>query len=266
MNNRGERMTFQSLSQKCKDIIAKYPEAQIGVAIIDGTQSFFYKETSVFRAASVIKIPILLASYLTLSDKLDETAIVPEHLVVEGAGVIPFLSGKLPFTYRNLMELMIIVSDNTASNALLHANGMNVVNELMKRIGCANSKIERYFMDENAVLKGLDNKTTPKDMVLMLQQIGEDGGFLRDEYKEDALRILKNQQFEEMLPAYTLNEEIHYYHKTGGLVGVDHDVAIIQYKKKKLYAAVLTQGWQDGFTGKKCIAEIGKEISDYLTL
>ncbi|MGG0658751.1 serine hydrolase [Rummeliibacillus pycnus] len=257
-------MTFQKLASSCQEIVASYPNAQIGVAILDGEQSFYFKEDTVFRSASIIKIPILLSSYLNFEDKLDDIAIIPERLIVEGAGVIPFLTGKLPFTYRNLMELMIIVSDNTASNALLYRNSMDTVNQLMKDMGCHTSKIERYFMDEEAVLKGLDNTTTAKEMVIMLQQIGESGGILDEEQKTDALRILGNQQSEEMLPAYTFDEEIHYYHKTGGLTGVDHDVAIIEYQEKKIYVAVLTQDWEDGFTGKKCIAEIGKVIVDYL--
>ncbi|WP_397538398.1 serine hydrolase [Rummeliibacillus pycnus] len=257
-------MTFQKLVSQCHEIIATYPNVQMGIAIIDGAQSFYHQEKAVFRAASTIKIPILLASYLYLSSKIDDIAVIHDRLIVEGAGVIPFLTGKLPFTYRNLMELMIIVSDNTASNALLHANTMEKVNQLMKYIGCEESKIERFFMDENAVIKGLDNSTTAKDMILMLQQIGESNSILNNEQRKDARRILGNQQFEDMLPAYTFDEEIRYYHKTGGLTGVDHDVAIIEYQDKKIYAAVLTQGWEDGFTGKKCIAEIGKVIADYL--
>lgn len=257
-------MPFQQLVVECQKIINNYRDYQVSVAIVDGEQSFFYKEDQLFRAASTIKIPILLTSYLNLVDQLDNVATIPEELIVEGAGVIPFLTGKLPFTYRNLMELMIIVSDNTASNALLHHNSMHQVNRFMQKIGCKDSKIERYFMDEVAVRNGLDNYTTAKDMILMLQQIGERGGVLNNSQRSDALRILGNQQFEEMLPAYTFDEEIHYYHKTGGLIGVDHDVAMINYRQKTLYVAVLTQGWNDGFTGKKCIAEIGKVIVDYL--
>ncbi|WP_299513932.1 serine hydrolase [uncultured Rummeliibacillus sp.] len=257
-------MLFSQLAVECQKIINSYQDYQVSVAIIDGEQSFLYKENQLFRAASTIKIPILLASYLNLNDRLDTVATIPEELIVEGAGVIPFITGKLPFTYRNLMELMIIVSDNTASNALLHSNSMHHVNHLMQKIGCKGSKIERYFMDESAVQNGFDNYTTAKDMILMLQQIGEPGGVLNDSQRSDALRILENQQFEDMLPAYTFDEEIRYYHKTGGLTGVDHDVAIINYRQKKLYVAVLTQGWNDGFTGKKCIAEIGKVIVDYL--
>lgn len=257
-------MSFHELELQCQKIINNYQQSQIGIAIVDEEQSFYFQENQVFRAASTIKIPILLTTYINLVDRLDNVATVPDQLIVEGAGVIPFLTGKLPFTYRNLIELMIIVSDNTASNALLHINTITKVNQLIQDIGCKSSKIERYFMDEIAVQNGLDNYTTPKDMIRMLQQIGEQGGILSDMARSDALRILSNQQFEDMLPAYTFDEEIHYYHKTGGLIGVDHDVAIIKYRQKKLYVAVLTQGWKDGFTGKKCIAEIGKAIVDYL--
>jgi len=257
-------MTFQQLVVKCNEIIGKYKNAQIGIAIVDGEQSFYHQEKAVFRAASIIKIPILLASYLNCSNKLDTVTAIPEELIVEGAGVIPFLTGKLLFTYHNLMELMIIVSDNTASNALLKESSMEMVNQLMQDIGCENSEIQRYFMDENAVLKGLDNITTAKDMIMILKQIGEKNSVLNEEQQIDAFRIMGNQQFEDMLPAYTFNEEIHYYHKTGGLTGVDHDVAIIKYHEKQLYVAVLSQGWADGFTGKKCIAEIGNAIVEYI--
>lgn len=257
-------MTFQQLATQCHEIIGQYKDAKIGIAILDGKHTFYHQEKAIFRAASVMKIPILLTSYLTLSKALDTVAVLPEELIVEGAGVIPFLTGNLPFTYRNLMELMIIVSDNTASNALLEAISMEKVNQFMQDIGCEDSKIQRYFMDENAVLKGLDNVTTAKDMIMILQQIGEKNNFLNEKQQIDALRIMGNQQFQEMLPSYTFDEEIHYYHKTGGLTGVDHDVAIIQYHEKQLYAVVLSQGWEDGFTGKKCIAEIGKAIAEYI--
>ncbi|MGX9134487.1 serine hydrolase [Rummeliibacillus sp. JY-2-4R] len=259
-------MSFHKLVSNCREIIANYQNVQIGIAIMDENenQTFYHQEELVFRAASTIKIPIMLSCYINMAQKLDDIATIPNYVRVEGAGVIPFLSGNLPYTYRNLMELMIIVSDNTAANVLLLENSMVKVNKLLMKIGCGNSKIERLFMDEAAYEKGFDNTTTAKDMVKILQQFGEYSEVLNQNQRAEALQILSNQQLGEMLNAYTVDDEVNYFHKTGNLTGINHDIGIIKYRDKLLYVAVLTQYEQDNFTGKKCIADIGKAITYYL--
>lgn len=80
-----------------------------------------YQENRPFPAASTIKLYILWELYRQVdegSKKIDEIIRLPEKSKVGGCGVLSSLRTDLPLTLRDLGVLMIIVSDNTATNLL----------------------------------------------------------------------------------------------------------------------------------------------------
>lgn len=82
---------------------------------------------------------------------LSETISVPADAVVGGSGVLQTLSENVSMTLFDVMTLMIIVSDNTASNLALERVGLDNVNRLCGNLGSYDTKIQRYFMDIKAV-------------------------------------------------------------------------------------------------------------------
>lgn len=190
---------------------------------------------------------------------------IDHHMRVGGSGVIRYLSNGYIGSIQNMLELMIIISDNTATNVLLDRLQLDKVNTFLKSVHCKETEVERKLMDEKAKAAGLDNYTSARDMVLLLKLIFEDNHLFSQNSRLHMLKILGNQQFAHKLPLYL--EEKHgvkFYHKTGELNGVEHDAAIVECKGRTLYAAVLSEDMHPNAKGQQHIAAIGRLLIEYM--
>lgn len=220
------------------------------------------------KSASVAKLFILATAFRQVEMQafaLDELVYIDKESMVGGSGIINCLTDTPAYSHRNLLELMIIVSDNTASNILLDIIGIENVNGFAKQIGCRHSRLERKFMDQDAQIDGFENYTSAQDMILLLELFSKGSDFFTVTSRHQMLNILFNQQFKDKLPKRVMeDEQVTFFHKTGELPGVEHDVAIIKYEDKTIEAAVLSEGWETNGPGQKYIAEIGRLLIDYI--
>jgi beta-lactamase class A len=220
------------------------------------------------KAASLIKVPILMEAYRQIeSNDLhpDTLVYIGENMRVGGCGVISYTSNGHIGSIQNMLELMIIVSDNTATNVLLDKLHIDKVNKLTGSIGCKDTVIERSLMDQQAQAAGLDNYTSAQDMVLLLETIYENSDLFNRESRAEMLKILGNQQFNHKLPLYAEEKDgMRFYHKTGELEGVEHDAAIIEAGERKLYAAVMSENMYPNAVGQQHISSIGRLLIAYL--
>ena len=183
-----------------------------------------------FQAASIIKIGImncLLEGAQRHLWCLDETtAAIPAEEVVGGAGVLHELNRGHRFSLRELCRLMMVVSDNTASNALVRQIGMGNLNEFFSTHGYQAS-MQRFFM--SPVVNARDNRMTALSAAQMLRDIYCES-YLSPENREFAQGCLRRQQYREKLPLH-LDERVVVGHKTGELDGVRHDAAVVESKE-----------------------------------
>lgn len=227
-----------------------------------------YNEGKKQKAASVAKLFILTEAFRQVergSLNLNETVAIDRNDIVGGSGVIGYLTNPPPLRCHHLLELMMIVSDNTASNILLDKVGMENINVFVKQIGCQQSSINRHFMDTTAQAEGYENYTSAQDMVCLLNLYTKENSYLTEISRQHILTILSHQQLQDKLPKYANeNDQVVFFHKTGELQGVEHDVAIIKSNHGMIKAAILTEGWKINGSGQAYIAEIGKLLIRYL--
>ena len=164
-----------------------------------------------------------------------------------------------------MLELMIIVSDNTATNVLLDKLHIDKVNALIQSIGCTETIVERRLMDREGQAAGLDNYTSAKDMVLLLKSINENNDLFNRQSQLHMLDILGNQQFTYKLPLYGEEKDgVRFFHKTGELEGVEHDAAVMKANGRTIYAAVLAENMYPNAEGQRLISEIGRLLIAYI--
>lgn len=178
-------------------------------------------------AASTIKVPILAAALREVAAgriALDQRITVPAQRV-GGSGVLQAIPGVQELTVADLLTLMIIVSDNAATNIVIDLLGMDAVNSFCEELGLTATVLRRVMMDLDARSRGRENTTSALDQANLLAALGW-GDVLDDELRAYALRSLRQQQFNEGLPAL-LPDEAVIAHKTGELAGVRHDVGIL---------------------------------------
>ncbi|WP_051541858.1 serine hydrolase [Clostridium lundense] len=226
-----------------------------------------YNEDVVFPAASIIKLSILLELFKKVDNgdiNLQERVVLKESEKVDGFGVLKELDCDVNLTIKDLATLMIILSDNVATNKLIHILDMESINNTIKELGMKDTVLGRKMMDGEAKKKGLDNYTSAKDTLIMLEAYLNYSNVIKLSAKnrETILDILKKQQCNNKLPLL-MPKDISFGHKTGDLPGVEHDAGIIFSKIGQIIIIVLTKDLEKNTYGVQLNNNIGKIVAEY---
>ena len=206
---------------------------------VPGKAGFYYKnlktgetigfnENEPFIAASVIKIPILIEVLRQIEEgklKEDDLVEVKEQDKMPSCGALTYMHDGLKVTVKDLYTLMIIHSDNTATNMLIRIAGIDNINNTIKELGCRATKLNRLLFDEEEQRKGKENYITPYEMGYLLEKAYKKE-LISPSISQEMLRVLKLQRINHKIP-YLLPDDLVVGHKTGEDQGITHDVGII---------------------------------------
>ena len=188
----------------------------------------------VFPAASVVKVPILLEALRQVQVgtlKLETRIPMPALEQVGGSGVLMAFQPGLAPTLQDYLTMMIVVSDNTATNMCLDAvGGSDAVNSSLKNWGCSSTTVVGKLMltddRKNAEqLAGKRAEVSPLESVMLLEKLFK-GEILNSQYTKLALEIFEAQQYTEILARY-LPDGTKTATKSGQIIGVRNDVGIV---------------------------------------
>ena len=180
-------------------------------------------------SASMIKL-LVASAFLRGVDRgtyaLDDSYTLQYEDIVGGTGSLGGRGAGAAVTYRELIELMISQSDNTATNALLSTMGFDAVNAEAKKLKLKATSLNRRMMDEQARTEGRENYTCANDLALLLRMVYEER--VPSEEGSSLLRgALEGQQDEGGIRS-GLPGEVIFAHKTGALDVVYHDGGIVE--------------------------------------
>lgn len=183
-------------------------------------ETYTHNATQTMRAASLIKLPLLAQALTKVARgqlELNQKLILKAEDQVGGAGILHTLNSGLELSLRDLLTLMIIVSDNTATNLVIDFLGLDEANSFIQNLGLSQTKlVGRLQLPEekqNAAQRhGERNATCAADILgLLLRLEGRD--LLPDDLTAVALSILKKQQFTEAMARYLpTDSELHNPH------------------------------------------------------
>jgi beta-lactamase class A len=196
------------------------------------------------RTASTIKLPILCALESLVAAghvKWDERIILKAEDKVSGSGVLASLEDHTELTVRNLAILMIVLSDNTATNLILDRIGADAVNDYLDTIGLVKTRVNRKVRGDGTKLAapsgwskaGLleDNQrfglgvSTPREMVRLLELL-DDGKIVGPDASKDIIGMLKMQQDNSGIRRHT-PDDMPVANKSGALDALRSDVGIV---------------------------------------
>lgn len=178
-------------------------------------------------AASVIKLPILAEAFRQARDGLlsmDEIFSIRPEQKMPSCGALAYMHDGLLVTLRDLCVLMIILSDNTATNLLIDRLGIDNVNAFLRGLELKKTTLRRKLFDAAASARGVENTITAREMGLLLKKLYR-GECVSPQADEEMLGILLNQRLNGKIPFF-----LHAYdiaHKTGEDDGITHDVGIV---------------------------------------
>ena len=231
---------------------------EVGLLITDfeGHELYAHQPDSVFPAASTIKVPLLLraleqagAGELDLAERVTLRA----GDRVPGAGVLHELGPGLVLSWQDLLTLMIVVSDNTATNLLIERLGEADFNDWLRQIGLRDTHLVGRLQlpperQNEAQRRGERNRTTAREQVRLLRRLWHGEG-LTAPMRALGLDILARQQLRDLIgrgvPADAAGQPLYRVaSKSGELAGVHHDVGLL-WTPRPLVVALLSQGGSD---------------------
>jgi beta-lactamase class A len=268
------------LQSRLQELSDAFPGV-IGVAVRDlkTGEELSINGDRLFPMASVYKVPIMVEVFRQIEAKKfsldDRIELGDEHRTL-GSGALTLLSNGLKPTVKDLITLMIVLSDNEATDILLKKVGAENVTATMRSMGLNNVRVDRTtfelirdylgLLDETArgktyaeiiamtrtrritpekqaeaereFAKVMKDVSSPRDMALLLEKIykGEAAG--RDSCQM-MMTILGQQMFNQRLPRY-LPESAGMAHKTGTIGSTTNDAGIMFVRGNPIAIAVFT--------------------------
>ncbi|HEV2528140.1 MAG TPA: serine hydrolase [Thermomicrobiales bacterium] len=255
----------------------------VGVAIRDltGERTLEWNADEPFPTASTLKVPLLYETYRQAeAGRIDlaERLTLRHDDRVPGSGVLQHLDDGIGPTVRDLAELMIIVSDNWATDILFERLGRDRIAAMLAEAGMTGTylpmtirelfislvggdpadpaltydELRRRLKDNEptadsagVALDSRNDISTPADMVRLLAHISEGTG-ISAASRDAILATLRHQNFTSIIPfRLPTDRKIEVAHKTGSLKGVRNDVGIVTAPGVSYAIALMSRGQDD---------------------
>ena len=249
----------------------------LGVAIryLPDGPAFALNADQPFPTASVVKVPVLVEVFAQAAAghlDLDRRILLRDEDRVGGSGVLQHLGPGLEPRVRDLAELMIGVSDNTATNMLIDLVGVDAVNDRLRSLGLERTtlagKLGLSYPLQDAPLAPVvypaaptnrGSVTTPDEMCRLFELLWR-GEVVDRDASRAMIRILEHQIFMELaryLPLDDLTEEqglvasaVRIASKSGSINGVRNDVGLLTARTpngtRTYIVSAFTKDVQDG--------------------
>ncbi|MBI3586281.1 MAG: serine hydrolase [Ignavibacteriales bacterium] len=241
-------------------------DAVVGVAMKDlkTGEEISINADEIFPQASSIKIHILAELYRQAEQgkfHLSDVLSLPEKARVGGSGVLNELGqNSVSMSIRDYAVLMIVLSDNTATNALIDLVGMENVNKSLRALGATKTKLQRVMMDIKAAAEGRENIGTPKEVMMVLEKLYT-GEIISKAASDDMLSILRNEKSGAIKAGLPPNVEVA--NKEGEVEGIRCDVGIVYLPQAPYLICVMTKLLAKDDDGPKIITEISRVAYSY---
>ena len=180
-------------------------------------------------AASVIKIPVMLEAFRQIKAgalDADREYAVHADQKLPSCGALTYMHDGLRVTLMDLITLMIILSDNTATNMVIDLVGMENVNRTLGRLGAEKTVLRRRLFDAEASARGVENTISAREIGGILEKLYR-GELVSPEASAAMLRILGDQRLNGKFPFYLHALGCRLAHKTGEDDGITHDAGIV---------------------------------------
>jgi beta-lactamase class A len=189
----------------------------------------------VVPAASTVKPLVSIALWRAVAaGTVDPKLRIPagELPVPGGGGLAESMDAETALCPADLDLLMLAVSDNSATNALIELLGFDAVNAEADRLGLAGTRVRRLMGDEVAIAAGRENTTTAGDLARMVAA-------LAGERHRRTLAAMGESHHTDIIPSLLPDGDRVVACKQGDLPGrVRHDMALIDDGERPVALAV----------------------------
>jgi beta-lactamase class A len=210
------------------------------------------------RTASTIKLAIMIECFYEAAEgklQFSEPIRLTQDEKVSGSGILQDLSAGDELPVRDLVDLMIVLSDNTATNLILNRITGNAVNGRMAKLGLAQTRVMRKILGDKNDLKpypsGItdegakpENKkwgigrSSPQEMLMLLEKLYR-GELVSKQASDEMIAILKRQRDHDGIGRDM--QDVTIANKTGALDHLRSDVGIVYSKRGPIALAITVE-------------------------
>ena len=265
------------LAQALQPLIESH-HGEVGVAVrhLETGEAFRYRADEPMPTASLIKLAVMIEAYQQAAEgklALDERVTLSDADKVPGSGILTdHFSAGASFALRDAIRLMIVFSDNTATNLVLDKIGIGSTAARMEGWGYPHTKIHsKVFRRDTSLFPERSKKfglgsTTADEMIGLLDEIRQ-GERIDSDARAAMLDHLKHcedkDKFARYLPTGTV-----LAHKTGSLDEVRSDAGLLFTPTGPVALCVLTSGnedrrWVPDNAGNLLCAKIARAVYDH---
>jgi beta-lactamase class A len=257
-------------------IDAHQGKVAVAVKSLKSGEAFLYHADLPMPTASLIKFPVMVETYRQAAEKaidLDTKVTLKDADKVPGSGILTdHFSAGASFPLRDAVHLMIVYSDNTATNLVLDVIGIGATAATMEKLGFPNTKLHaKVFRRDTSTFPerskefGLGS-TTAAEMVRLYEALQRQE-LVSPEACTAMLKHLRacddKDKFSRFLPPGT---KVAF--KTGSLDATRTVAGLIECAQGPVAVCVLTDGnadktWRADNAGNKLCAEIAKAVFDH---
>jgi len=240
--------------------LARHAPGAIALDLLDldtGYQAGFNAGMSM-PAASTIKVPVMVEVFEQLeAGRFD----LQRRLTLEvgdkdyGSGELCYAAAGTTYAVSDLLEKMIDVSDNTATNMLIRLVGRRNINERMRQLGLERTRLTGDVRTDSWSIRQT-LRTSPADLVRLLTLMAKRE--LVDAWSSnEMIDILKADQINTLLPE-PLPVDVPVAHKTGSLDDTLNDAGIVFASDTPYVIAVMTTALPSEDLGRAFIHSVSR--------
>jgi len=194
-----------TLDDQIKPIVGSFKgKVSLFAKNLDTGETYALNADERVRTASTIKIAVMIEAFARVAEgkaKWTDEVVLTKGKKVSGSGILFELSDGLKLTLRDAVNLMMMLSDNTATNLVLDVLTTDAVNARMESLGFKQIKIMRRVGSggESAAGKDPENKkyglgmATPREMVLVMEKL-ERGEIVSPAVSKEMIDLMKREQ------------------------------------------------------------------------
>lgn len=202
------------------------PKLRTGVFVLDpkGGRYVDLDGQKPYAAASMIKLPVLVSLLYAIDHgqvKFSDQLTIRQDLITGGSGSLQWRPVNSKISLRDTAELMMVISDNTATNMIIDVlGGKEKLNEQYAGWGLAQTRINNMLGDFEGT-----NKTSPYDLVNLLARI-ERNEILSPDSEKWLVDVMRHTRIRTLLNP-GLGPGATIAHKTGDIGTMVGDVGIV---------------------------------------
>lgn len=246
----------EQMQARIRAAIEAFPGAVSLCALnLDTGESFGVHPDERVRTASTIKLPILAAAFAAVAQgklRWEDTVELRAEDKISGSGVLNEFSSGLRFPLRDLAQLMIVVSDNTATNLVLDRLTADFVNAEMDKLGLTQTRVLRKVLGDGGTPSGHSREgnleefrrfglgvSTPREMTALVARIAR-GEVVSPEASREMLAILQRQQYKDGIGRRLPDSEVAS--KSGALDRLRSDTGLVRSLGGRIALSITVDG------------------------